>query len=131
MSIRCLSSATRAGRLIPAFVFLVLFGTLQSRPPAGAEPAFTVTAPEKAGTNGPVRILVRFPSAPPGSAFYRIEIRIDGVSAELADVFRTDQTTVELPSLAPGTHRVTVVWRNPPDKRPLRETRIVKVEKSP
>jgi hypothetical protein len=131
VSIRCLSKATRAGRLFPVFVFLVLFGTLPIRPPAGAEPAFTVAAPEKAGTDGPVRLVVRFPSAPPGNDFYRIEIRIDGVSAELADVSRTDQTTVELPPLAPGPHRVTVVWRNPPDKRPLRETRTVTIEKSP
>lgn len=96
---------------------------------AGQE--FSVTAPEKAGTDGPVHIVVRFPSPPVDNGFYRIEIRIDGVAAELADVSRTNRTSVELPPLKPGPHQVTVLWRNPPDKHPVRETRTVTIEKKP
>ena len=119
------------GRTIPILFFGLAMVLTANPPSVVAGQGFSVTAPERAGTDGPVHILVRFPSPPTDNDFYRIEIRIDGVAAELADVSRTDRTTVELPPLKPGSHKVTVLWRNPPDKHAVRETRTVTIEKKP
>gem|GEM_PF-3446285 len=83
--------------------------------------------PEKvtAGKEIPVRVV--FDHQPPAKEFWHLVVDMDGSPVALADLSLGRETVVNVPSPAPGVHKMAVLWKNPPGGKSLLLQRFVTV----
>jgi hypothetical protein len=97
------------------FLFLLLGSTrLLSAVAAAGEDGVRLRLPDRIPSGNEWALRVYFDQAPPDKQFYRLLVKIDGSPAAFADLFRGEKTTINIPAVAPGTHRLSLVWKNAP-----------------
>ena len=75
--------------------------------------------PEKVNAGKEIPVRVVFDHRPPVKEFWRLVVDMDGNPVALADLSLGKETVVNVPSPAPGVHKMAVLWKNPPGGKPL------------
>ena len=114
--------------LLWGFLCGLLWGRT-SLPPAFAkeDPLMTVVFPDNPHQGKAIKIRVHFSHPPPPGEFYRLEADVDKTPVALSDLSEADAIWVTLPAQAAGIHTVAVVWKNPPGKTSLTQTKVLTV----
>jgi hypothetical protein len=94
---------------------------------AKEDPPMTVNFPDNPHQGTAIKVRVRFSHPPPQGDFYRLEADVDKTPVALSDLSDAAAIWVTLPAQTAGTHTVAVVWKNPPGKTPLTQTKVLTV----
>ncbi|MGC8529159.1 MAG: hypothetical protein ACP5OP_03045 [Leptospirillia bacterium] len=91
------------------------------------EGLMTVNFPDHPHQGKAIKIRVRFSHPPPRGDFYRLEADVDKTPVALSDLSDADSIRIVLPAQSAGNHTVAVIWKNPPGKTPLTQTKVLTV----
>lgn len=117
-------------RMMACIAFLPVFSGLAmiSPPLAAAESAGVhVHLPDNVQPGEEWSLRVSFDQAPPEKKFYRLFVKIDGSAVAFADLSRGRMTSINIPAVASGTHRLSLFWKNAPGGKPVVVRRTFKV----
>jgi hypothetical protein len=112
---------------IGLFLLFSLFSPILPLALAETVSGFQVTFPKEAKEKDPIKLHVTLSPDASRHEFNRLQINLDGQPVAMADMSEERSSWITLAPQSPGTHLITVIWRNPPGGSPLSRSASVTV----